>query len=245
MLVLIKSSETDMKIGILQTGQAPEPLRSQTGDYPALFEYLLAGHGFRFVTWHVEAMEFPRSPADADGWLITGSRHGVYEDHAFIAPLEAFIRDALAEKKPVVGICFGHQIMAQALGGQVEKYAGGWAVGAQDYVFDGRCVTLNAWHQDQVIDPPKGARTIAHNAFCAHAALAYGQCGLSVQAHPEFGDSFIEGLIETRGRGVVPEALLRTAGERKGTARSAPEIAQLIADHFKRVACRPASSEAI
>ncbi|TVP72201.1 MAG: type 1 glutamine amidotransferase [Rhodobacteraceae bacterium] len=233
-----------MKIGILQTGQAPDALRAAYGDYPALFEALLEGQGFRFVTWHVEAMEFPDSPDQADGWLITGSRHGVYEDHPFIAPLEQFIRDALGGGRPVVGICFGHQIMAQALGGRVEKFAGGWAVGAQEYLLDGRAVTLNAWHQDQVITPPEGARTLASNAFCAHAALAYGKAGLSVQAHPEFDDRFIQGLIDTRGRGVVPEPLLQGAEARKGAARDAPEIARMIVDHFKRVVCSPASSEA-
>ncbi len=234
-----------MKIGILQTGQAPEPVRSQTGDYPVLFERLLAGHGFRFATWHVEAMVFPDSPRAADGWLITGSRHGVYEDHPFIAPLEEFIRDALAAQMPVVGICFGHQIMAQALGGRVAQFAGGWAVGAQDYAFEGQSVRLNAWHRDQVIMPPEGARTIARHPFCAHAALTFGETGLSVQAHPEFDDGFIQGLIETRGRGLVPEPLLAEAEARKGGASGAPLIAQKIAAHFKRVAAaRPASTEA-
>ena len=81
-----------MRIGILQTGQSPDALRESMGDYPAFFEQLLAGRGLEFRTFHVEAMEFPQSIHDCDGWLITGSRHGAYEDHAFIPPLEAFIR---------------------------------------------------------------------------------------------------------------------------------------------------------
>ncbi len=222
-----------MKIGILQTGQAPEPLREQTGDYPGLFERLLAGHGFDFVTWHVEAMEFPASIHDADGWLITGSRHGVYEDHPFIAPLEQFVRDALAAELPVVGICFGHQIMAQALGGKVEKFAGGWAVGAQGYEFGDATLTLNAWHQDQVTEPPAGAKLLASNDFCAYAALSYGETGFSVQPHPEFDDSFIMGLIETRGRGLVPAPLLQQAEAQMGGRRDAGAIAARIAAHFK------------
>ena len=222
-----------MKIGILQTGQAPEAMREAPGDYPALFERLLAGHGFDFESWHVEAMSFPVSVHDADGWLITGSRHGVYEDHPFIAPLEQFIRDALAADVPVVGICFGHQIMAQALGGKVEKYEGGWAVGAQQYRFGTETLTLNAWHQDQVTEPPAGARVLASNDFCAYAALGYGKTGYSVQPHPEFDDSFIAGLIELRGRSLVPAPQIAQAEAQLGGQRDSALLAARIAAHFK------------
>lgn len=222
-----------MKIGILQTGQAPDALRAEMGDYPAMFARLLAGNGFTFQTWLVEEMEFPASVHSADGWLITGSRHGVYEDHPFIAPLEQFVRDALAAGRPVTGICFGHQIMAQALGGQVAKFPGGWAVGPQSYHVEGRDMVLNAWHQDQVLMPPDGAQTIASNPFCVHAALRYGTLGLSVQAHPEFDDEFIRGLINTRGRGVVPDAKLDAAKATLGTALDQGQIAEKIAEHFK------------
>lgn len=232
-----------MKIGILQTGQAPEPLRAASGDYPQMFERLLAGHGFIFASWLVEEMAFPASIHDADGWLITGSRHGVYEDHPFIAPLEQLVRDALKATLPVVGICFGHQIMAQALGGRVEKFSGGWAVGAQEYDFDGMHLTLNAWHQDQVITPPEGAQILASNASCAYAALGYGAHGYSVQAHPEFDDQFIAGLIETRGRGLVSAALLATAEARQGGPRDQGELALRIASHFKRHARTAARTE--
>lgn len=223
-----------MKIGILQTGQCPDALRPTMGDYPDMFARLLAGRGFSFRTWHVEGVEFPGNLQEADGWLITGSRHGVYEDHPFIAPLEALIRNALAAGQPVVGICFGHQIMAQALGGKVAKFEGGWAVGAQSYDFEGDTLMLNAWHQDQVLVPPEGAKTIATNPFCAHAALEYGTLGLSVQAHPEYDDAFIQGLIDTRGRGVVPADLLAAAEGRHGGPRDSDLIADRIAAHFKQ-----------
>ena len=225
-----------MLIGILQTGQAPEPLRRREGlgDYPDLFMRQLAGRGFAFRVWHVEEMAFPPSVHDCDGWLITGSRHGVYEDHAFIPPLETFIRGALAAGVPVVGICFGHQIMAQAMGGRVEKWAGGWSVGPHDYDFSGTPVTLNAWHQDQVITPPEGAEVVATHPSCPFAALRYGATGFSVQAHPEFDDAFIHGLIETRGQGVVPDdriaAARARAGEATGGARLWDKIAALFRD---------------
>lgn len=221
-----------MKIGILECGRLPDVLSAELGQYPSMFTHLLADHGFTFETWHVEGMDFPATVQEADGWLITGSRHGVYEDHAFIPVLEQFIRNAFAAHVPVVGVCFGHQIMAQALGGQVKKFAGGWAVGAQDYQFDTGPVRLNAWHQDQVITPPEGAQTLASNDFCAHAALLYPGHGFSVQAHPEFQDKVIHGLIDHRGRGVVPDDLLTRAKAGLGGADSSP-LAARIAAFFK------------
>ncbi|MFV0408359.1 MAG: type 1 glutamine amidotransferase [Paracoccus sp. (in: a-proteobacteria)] len=221
-----------MQIGILQTGQMPETLRPGLGDYPAMFERLLAEQGLSFRTWHVEAMDFPQSVHEAEGWLITGSRHGAYEQHPFIAPLEAFIRNAYAEAVPLVGICFGHQIIAQALGGKVEKFSGGWSVGAQDYAFGDETFTLNAWHQDQVTRRPEGAEIAAQSGFCENAALIYPGRAFTVQAHPEFRDDVIEGLMDTRARGVVPDPLLDQARERLGGARDSNRLAALIADFF-------------
>lgn len=222
-----------MQIGILQTGQAPDVLKPETGDYPDMFRQLLAGHGLTFRTWHVEAMEFPAGVHDADGWLITGSRHGAYEDHPFIRPLEAFIRDAHAAGVPVVGICFGHQIMAQAMGGRVERFAGGWAVGATDYDFGGERMVLNAWHRDQVVEVPPGAEVLARNDACQVAALGYGDRMFSVQPHPEFAPSFIDGLMRTRGPGLVPDDRMAAARERLGAPLSAPSMAGRIAAFFK------------
>lgn len=223
-----------MLIGILQTGYAPEDLQTASGDYPDMFARMLAGYGFTFRTWKVVDMEFPASVQDAEGWLITGSRHGAYEDHAFIPPLEAFIRDIYAAHVPLVGICFGHQIIAQALGGRVEKFAGGWSVGPSDYDFGGDTVTLNAWHQDQVVQRPEGAEVLASSGFCENAALVYDDRALTVQAHPEFDDRFLHGLIEKRGRGTVPDALIDRAEGRLGQPNGAGTIAARIADFFKQ-----------
>ena len=124
-----------MKIGILQTGLAPAELAAQSGEYPEMFADLLKGHGFDFASWAVVNGDFPSGPEAADGWLITGSRHGAYDDLPWIAPLEELIRGIVAQERPLVGICFGHQIMAQALGGKVEKFKGGWSVGPTQYTF--------------------------------------------------------------------------------------------------------------
>lgn len=200
-----------MKIGILQTGLVPTELAPQTGEYPAFFERLLAGYGFEFESWSVVNNEFPDGPEAADGWLITGSRHGAYEDHDWIPPLEQLIRDIMEADRPLVGVCFGHQIIAQALGGKVEKFSGGWAVGPTTYSFGNEELKLHAWHQDQVVQKPEGAEIVAQNEFCANAFLLYPGKAYSVQPHPEYDDGFLNGLIAYRGKGVVPEGQLTAA----------------------------------
>ena len=222
-----------MLIGILQTGLAPEALAPEMGDYPDMFARLLEGHGFTFRTYKVVEGEFPKGVADCQGWLITGSRHGVYEDHPWIPPLEQFIRDCFTAHVPVVGICFGHQIVAQAMGGKVERFASGWAVGATDYDFAGEKLTLNAWHRDQVVQAPPGAKVIASNDFCANAALLYDDRALTVQAHPEFRPAFVDGLMKTRGKGLVPDEVMAAAATRLADPIQDKTMAGRIAAFFK------------
>jgi GMP synthase-like glutamine amidotransferase len=225
-----------MLIGILQTGHAPDSVRAREGDYSDMFQTLLADRGLTFRTWSVVDGEFPPDINAADGWLITGSRHGVYDDLPWIAPLEEFIRKAHAEHLPLVGICFGHQIVAQALGGQVGKFPGGWRVGRTEYDFGGQTLALNAWHQDQVIEPPAGARTIATHPGCAYAGLAYGDNMFTVQPHPEYGAEALGDLIRHRGRGVIPDALLDDAEARLDQPTDSLRLADRIAAFFRETA---------
>ena len=189
-----------MLIGILNCGHLPDEVQAEQGDYTELYAGLLGGRGFAFATYNVVDMEFPSGPTAADGWLISGSKHGAYDDIPFIAPLEALIRDASAAGVPTVGICFGHQVIAQALGGKVEKFKGGWGLGRTQYRFRGAgTLALNAWHQDQVTRAPEGAVTISATDFCAHAALVYpDHAALSVQPHPEFSSDVVRNLYEAR-----------------------------------------------
>ncbi len=222
-----------MRIGILQSGHAPDELLATSGDVAPYFERLLADKGFTFATFSVVDMEFPVAITDCDGWLITGSKHGAYDDIDFIAPLETFIRDVYAADIPLVGICFGHQIIAQALGGKVEKFAGGWAVGRTTYDWNGDTVTLNAWHQDQVTQAPRDATVYASNDFCANAALVYGNRVFTTQPHPEYGADFIGGLLDYRGQGVVPDAQIAKARADLPKPVDSPRVADQIAQFFK------------
>ncbi|NRP24796.1 GMP synthase [glutamine-hydrolyzing] [Aliiroseovarius sp. xm-m-379] len=223
-----------MKIGILQAGHSPDEVRDSVGNYGEMFTRLLDGHGFEFEIFSVVDGEFPPGIDAADGWLITGSKHGAYEDHDWIGPLEELIRDIRAAGQPLVGVCFGHQIIAQALGGKVEKFAGGWSVGRTEYDFGDEVLALNAWHQDQVTELPEGAEVIASTDFCANAAVIYGDRILTIQPHPEFTADLIAGLIEHRGRGKVPDALLDEAEQQLSTATDNARFAERMAQVLKK-----------
>ncbi|MAJ94881.1 type 1 glutamine amidotransferase [Paracoccaceae bacterium] len=221
-----------MKIGILQTGKSHQSLLDKFGDYPDLFKTFLDSEDFVFETYPVLEMIFPKSSDECDGWLITGSRHGVYENHEWLPPLREFIKRIYKNKTPLVGICFGHQIIAQALGGVVEKFKGGWCVGATKYKFGDKDVTLNAWHQDQVIVPPANAKTVMTNEFCKFAGLNYDEKIITFQPHPEFNSDYVDGLIENRGRGIVPGSLLVAAKSKLHSSNDNDLLATKILSFF-------------
>lgn len=225
-----------MRIGILETGEVNAALVGTHGDYPSMFERLLDGHGFAFRTWSVVRGEMPASVGDADGWLITGSRHGAYEDHPWIAPLEGFIRKAHAGGVPMVGICFGHQIMAQALGGRVAKSDNGWGIGRHEYSDGTATQAILAFHQDQVARAPDGAEVMLRSDFCPIAGLKYGDWGLSWQAHPEFSAEYCHDLLELRAGVVFTKELAEQALPHVGDPIDSPAIANQIAAFFQHSA---------
>ncbi|AKS46143.1 GMP synthase-Glutamine amidotransferase [Octadecabacter temperatus] len=223
-----------MKIGILRTGQTLPEINANHGEMDDLFVNLLADDDFTFQSYAVLNDDFPGTVTDCDAWLITGSASSAYENLPWIARLEDFIRTAKDAHVPMVGICFGHQIMAQALGGKVEKSDKGWGLGPHDYTFDGidTPVTINAWHQDQVTALPDGAQTVGRSTFCEHAAISYGKVGYSVQAHPEFNNDFISELIELR-RASVPADLVNAANSKLTQTSPSPDVVTQIKSFLK------------
>ncbi len=199
-----------MKLAFLETGRPPGDLAARFGDYPAMFERLL-GADFDYARYDADAGALPSSPGDHDAYLITGSPAGVYEPLPWLAPLSDFIR--AADRQKLVGICFGHQIVAEALGGRVEKSAKGWGAGLHAYSILDRVtwmdeaseVSVPASHQDQVVVQPPGSAVIAASAFTPFAGLAWtDRPAISFQFHPEFEPAFAQALIRER-YDVVPD----------------------------------------
>ncbi len=225
-----------LKIGILVTGYPPEETVEEHEPYDIAFQSLLSGNDFTFESWACLDGVFPDSINDADGWLITGSKFGAYEKLPWIAPLEHFIRDAYSNDVPIVGICFGHQVMAKALGGTVEKYDKGWSVGRVEYTLEGHSepVPLYAWHQDQVVSLPEEARVVGSTRFCPYAALAYGDKAYSIQPHPEFTEGYFAALFSAR-KNVLPEIAIEAATNsvKEGKPTNSAAIANTIAAFFK------------
>lgn len=213
-----------MKLTILETGLVPEPIRDRFVDYPAMFRQLISASDpdMTYETVSVIRGEALPEAKDCQGILITGSPAGVYDDFPWMAPLMQFIRDASRVRVPQVGICFGHQVMAEALGGKVVKSEKGWGIGRHTYEMKAcpdwvgeACpadISVPVSHQDQVVTLPPGAQVIASSAFTPHAAIDYGATpAISFQCHPEFNAEYSAALYMIRKGRPLSEAAVETA----------------------------------
>ena len=204
------------RIGVLATGHIPPELLPRYGTYPDMFKSLMlsADPSIEAVAIDVVGGEpVPDDVSTFDGYIITGSRHGVYEDHPWISPMEDLVRKAAEKNIPNIGICFGHQLMAQAFGGKVEKSDKGWGVGLNNYEMleplpaaqgDLGPVNVPAMHQDQVIEAPQNATLISGWEFCPLGGFRYPGGAISFQFHPEFASDYLGDLIEARKGAVIP-----------------------------------------
>ncbi|MFQ5596502.1 MAG: GMP synthase [Nitrospiria bacterium] len=207
-----------MNIGILEADHLSEGVRERFGTYSEMFQRLLRSvyNQFVFQTYPVIDCEYPDSLDSCDAYLITGSKASAYEDLLWIKGLQDYVITLDAHKKKLIGICFGHQIIAQALGGKVQKSGKGWGVGAASVsVFKHEPwidtpddhFQLLVSHQDQVIQLPPKAERIAGNDFCPNASYQIGEHILTFQGHPEFSPDYLKYLIEGRRESIgTPQA---------------------------------------
>jgi GMP synthase (glutamine-hydrolysing) len=213
-------ASVDRSIGILVAGAPPDELADRYPDYGTMVERLLAAEapalGFRH--YDVRHDEFPATPFAHDAWLITGSRHAAYEELPWIGRLAGFVRELDAAHTPLIGICFGHQLIARALGGEVRKAAQGWGVGVHgaDIVarapwMDGDAghIDLVVSHQDQVTALPGRAERLAGSAFCPVAMYRVEEHVFALQAHPEFSREYSRELMQVR-RAMIGEERIET-----------------------------------
>ena len=198
-----------MRLGILKTDSVRPELVGEFGEYPDMFVALLsaADPGLEFVVYDVEQGEYPVDLDEVDAYLVTGSKASVYEDKDWIHTLSDFVRSVHANRKKLVGICFGHQLVALALGGKAEKSAKGWGVGVHSAAFselpewhdqESRDFRLLVSHQDQVTEPAPGSKVWAGSDFCTNAVCQLGDHILTFQGHPEFVKGYSENLLNIR-----------------------------------------------
>lgn len=206
-------SAAKIRLGVLETGAPPRALREPFGTYPEMFRRLLGDGRFDWINFDVR-QAFPETVDACQAYIVTGSPAGAYDADAWIAELVEFLRAAKG-RAALVGVCFGHQLMAQAFGGRVAKSDKGWGIGLHDYALQGHegwmhpgpVISVPASHQDQVVDLPHGARVIGSSEFSACGMLAYDdQPAISIQLHPEFDPAYAKALIEGR-RDLYPEGL--------------------------------------
>jgi GMP synthase-like glutamine amidotransferase len=211
-----------MKIGILLVGRASEDLVDEYGTYAEMLIALINTEEqvFEFKTFNILDDEFPKDHLECDGWIVTGSPHGVYEDHSWIPTVSQLINNVYEANLPIFGVCFGHQLIAQALGGHVEKSEKGWGLGLHTYQVNNKPdymsnlseeVTLNICHQDQVLRPPQGATVYAKSEFCENAGFYIKDKVLTMQAHPEFLVDFTKALLTARRDVTIPKEFVDPA----------------------------------
>jgi GMP synthase-like glutamine amidotransferase len=201
-----------MNIGLLECDHILERFRHIAGDYRDMFADLFALHAPQVALRPFDVCngEFPPSLDACDAYLATGSRFSAYDDVDWIHALKDFLRRIHEAKRPFVGVCFGHQLMAEALGGKVSRAETGWGVGVHNVDVIGRgspelwmrpeqsgCA-LQYMHQDQVERLPEDGVVIGRSDHCPVAIFRAGDSMLGIQAHPEFPKAYSKALLLDR-----------------------------------------------
>ena len=237
-----------MHIGILKTDAVRPEWVSEFGEYPDMFERLVlaAEPSATFSVLDVEEGVYP-SDSDVDtvdGFIITGSKSSAYDDKEWIRNLERLVQELHAKRKKMVGICFGHQVIARALGGTVAKSDKGWGVGVNVYNVSelpaqgddevrgggSGVLKLVASHQDQVTVLPPGARPVVSNDHCENAGFVIGDHVLTLQGHPEFSAEYSEAIMVFRHDMIGAERVSQGRASLVTHQHEGPRVARWIVD---------------
>ena len=196
-----------MRIGLLLCGHLPDRYNSIAGDYPEMVSRLLGDEVSSLVVFDVPDGDLPEVPSSCDGYIISGSASSVYDDEAWIRDLEEFVRRATDSEVPIFGICFGHQILAEALGGSVERADNGWGIGVHRMKTeehrpwmqpDSETLSLVMSHQDQVVRLPQDAVVLGSSDHCENFLVEFTQRSVGIQGHPEFPAPFAQAVYEDK-----------------------------------------------
>ena len=200
-----------VKVGLLVCDHVRAEYLGISGDYDDMFRRLFSDHPkVEVVTYDAIGGQLPDHPGEADAWMTTGSRHSVNDDEQWIRDLEGFVRRTAEAGVPFIGICFGHQLIAKALGGTVVKSDRGWGVGVKEVEVDaglgwGESYRVLTSHEDQVEALPPGAEVLGWNEHCPVSVMGVGSTMLGIQGHPEFESAYSAALMESRRGTVIPE----------------------------------------
>lgn len=206
-----------MIIGILEADTLADDVVQRFGRYAESFTRLFSGVDpqLQFRTYHVTENEYPEDIDACDAYLITGSRSSCYEDLDWIHRLKAFARDCVDREIKLLGICFGHQLIAETLGGAVERSDKGWGIGLARsdvahrpnwLVPHKKEFNLLVSHRDQVTRLPDDASLIATNDFCPIAGYQVNHTVLTFQGHPEFSRDYLHYIMTQRRELIGEEA---------------------------------------
>ena len=210
-----------LTIGILLTDHVAEDLQENHGDQNDFYHRIFseAHKDINLKIFDVTVDEYPQNIDDCDGYLITGSKLSVYDDVQWIRDLEVFINLLHSKKKSLLGVCFGHQLIAKALGGEVTKSKEGWVLGLQKYTFHNNFpwleninedIKLIHSHQDQVINLPEGTTLVASNELVPNAMYFVEDHIMSIQGHPEFTNKYAYDVVCKR-RDILGEERFKSA----------------------------------
>ena len=228
------------RIGLLMVGHVDPKSQHVGGDYPELFGAILGPLGIELAPYDLDQGRFPDSVKECDGWLCSPSRLSTYDTSPWMADTESFLRTLVAVEVPYVGICFGHQLLAQALGGVVERSSYGWGVGVREFEvlskepwmvpFSAQLALIGS-HQDQVVVLPHDAVPLFRSDYCPYGGFAIGERAWTIQVHPEFTPDLADHLLAGRV-GLIGAERVRAARSTLGRSLDRHVVAQWIATFF-------------